>query len=185
MEASPLGLVAAHLRAHLPPGVDAGYLDGFLSRHRDALVAQLRPVSARVLLVGCGERKAAEAAPARELYTGSLTRAAMRHADRTGHPWFVVSALWGLVEPGEVVEPYNVRVTELDARAQALLGEQVARRLRSAVPVARVAEVHAGEAYLRVVRGPLQAQGFVVEAPLAGLEIGERLRWYREVSAGR
>ena len=108
----------------------------------------------------------------------------MRHADRTGHPWFVVSAMWGLVEPGEVVEPYNVRVTELDARAQALLGEQVARRLRERVPVARVVEVHVGEAYLRVVRGSLQAQGFTVEAPLAGLEIGARLRWYRAGGAG-
>ena len=119
------------------------------------------------------------------MYTGSLTRAAIRHADRAGHPWFVVSALWGLVEPGQMVEPYNVRVTELDARAQALLGEQVARVLRERVPRARVVEAHAGEAYLRVLRGPLQAQGFTVEAPLAGMEIGERLRWYREAGTGQ
>ena len=50
--------------------------------------------------------------------------------------------------------------------------------LRVRVPGARVVEVHAGEAYLRVLSGPLQAQGFTVEESLAGMEIGARLQWY-------
>ena len=108
-----------------------------------------------------------KAVPTRALYTGSLTRAAIRHADASGHPWFIVSALWGLMESGQVVAPYNLRVTELGAQQQAVWAE-------------RVAEVHAGEAYLGRLRGPLRAQGFTVEAPLAGLAIGERLRWYSD-----
>ena len=64
-------------------------------------------MSARALVVGCGAAKRSEAAPARDLYTGSLFRAAREHAEGSGLPWRILSAEYGLLTPDKVVEPYD------------------------------------------------------------------------------
>ena len=61
----------------------------------------------RVLIVGCGAAKLDRAAPARELYTGSLARAARRHAEASGLPWRILSSEYGLVLPDQVIGPYD------------------------------------------------------------------------------
>jgi hypothetical protein len=62
------------------------------------------------VIVGCGARKLEWAAPARELYTGSLFRAASRHAERLGLPWRILSAEHGFISPDTVIEPYDRRI---------------------------------------------------------------------------
>lgn len=59
------------------------------------------------LIVGCGAAKLDRAAPARELYTGSLFRAARAYAERSGLPWRILSAEHGLISPDKVIEPYD------------------------------------------------------------------------------
>ena len=129
----------------------------------------------RVLLVACGDAKLDHPAPAAELYTGSLTRAAIRHAIATGHPWYIVSACHGLVDPATVLAPYNVSIADLDREYRPIWGRQVVGKLTDRHPDCDVVEAHLGESYLRALRPWLTA---TVEEPLRGLGIGRRLQWY-------
>src|SRR5215467_907471 len=63
-----------------------------------------------LLLVSCSGAKLAHAAPARDLYTSQLFQLARRYAEQSGHPWVILSALWGVVEPERVIEPYDRRM---------------------------------------------------------------------------
>jgi hypothetical protein len=140
------------------------------------------PSSDRVLLVGCSRRKTSAAAPARELFRGETFRRARAHAVASGRPWFVLSAKFGLLDPDDVVGPYDVYLPNQPAAYREVWGEWVVAQLCTRRPLAGViVEVHAGEAYCAPLRTPLQRVGATVETPLAGLRQGERLAWYGNV----
>jgi hypothetical protein len=64
-----------------------------------------------LVLIGCSDSKLDRPAPARDLYTGALFRASVRWAESWAFDWAIVSALYGLVEKDELLEPYNARLT--------------------------------------------------------------------------
>lgn len=140
------------------------------------------------LLIGCGGLKLDRPAAACELYTGPLFRAARTHAEASGVPWAILSARHGLVMPADVIEPYDTRLLagagrwprspEIDRYR---VGMQIARWLGASRP--SFIEIHAGAAYVRWARLALDlalVHGVEIVAPLHGLQVGERLSWYRQ-----
>ncbi len=73
----------------------------------------MKTKTAKIGLVGCGARKLARPAPARELYTGTLFRLSSAYAERVCDEWYVLSALHGLVRPDVVLEPYDLTLTDV------------------------------------------------------------------------
>lgn len=152
-------------------------------------------MTTRIIIVGCGKAKGPHRAPARELYTGSLFRAARAYAEASGHPWLILSARHGLVEPATVLEPYDHTATLTPEQAYAAqsgavyyahgvpLGRRpdLRERFRRMNAGITVIEVHAGARYAEplaeLTRGQIKA-GYRVECPLAGLQVGQRLAWY-------
>lgn len=135
----------------------------------------------RLLLVGCGKSKLPVAAPARELYTGSLFQARRRHADATGLPWWVISALHHLVQQDALLEPYDLALKSLSPFKRTGWGCVVADALRAEIGQRGLdvrlcdIEVHAGAAYADALRPWLGAQ---IITPLEGLGVGQQLAWY-------
>jgi hypothetical protein len=141
--------------------------------------------SRRVVLVGCSRTKQPGAAPAGELFEGALFRRARDHAIRSGDAWFVLSAKFGLLDPAEVVEPYDVYLGDRAPSYRAAWGEWVVAQLAERIPLAGLGvEVHAGDAYCAPLREPLRRAGARLAEPLTGLRQGERLAWagYRDAS---
>ena len=66
-----------------------------------------------VYLVSCVSQKRATPSPAKDLYTSPLFRKARAYVERTGGPWFVLSAKYGLVHPDEVIEPYDLTLNTM------------------------------------------------------------------------
>jgi len=140
------------------------------------------------LLIGCGGLKLDRPAAACELYTGPLFRAAHTHAEASGVPWAILSARYGLVMPNQVIEPYDTRLVGSRGRtprsnniSRAQVGLQIGRWLGASRPA--IIEVHAGVAYARWARLALDlalVHGVEIVAPLHGLQVGERLSWYRQ-----
>jgi hypothetical protein len=87
----------------------------------------------------------------------------------------VLSARHGLVEPDEVLEPYDLSLADLDAGQRQQWGHRVAARLGELGLGATTLEVHAGRLYLQALR---EAE-LAVCAPVEGLGVGQRLAWYR------
>lgn len=97
-------------------------------------VLNMEPLT--IALVGCGKSKLDHAAPARQLYTGSLFVAASRWAAECDG-WFILSAKFGLLDPETVVEPYEVRLgPEQDQLVRDVTGEEEQRaRVRLRAPL--------------------------------------------------
>jgi hypothetical protein len=154
----------------------------------------------KVILAGCVAAKRSEPAPAKDLYVSPLWRKRRAHAEASGCLWAIVSAQHGFVRPDELLEPYEKRLTPRDVKPLAeLMREPLFTWLAAAIDEPDELydlrlEVHAGAYYVQAVQAAaswyrsfpqlwpdrsrrLELQ---VDAPLAGLGIGEQLRWYGE-----
>lgn len=130
-------------------------------------------------LVGCGKAKAASPQPARLLYTSTLFRLSLAHAEASAERVWIVSALHGLVDPDEILSPYALALGELSLEVQRgwalgvtcyvteLFGPSEGRRVL----------LLAGGAYALLLGASLARAGWSVEQPLRGLSIGRRLHW--------
>ena len=135
----------------------------------------------RIGLVGCVKDKAQVARPARDLYVSPLFRGRRAYVERTCDRWFILSALHGLVDPSQLLEPYDKTLAETPST----LRREWSRRVLAALEHAsgelgsHTFEIHAGAAYrgYGLVDG-LRARRAVVEIPTAGLSIGHQLAFY-------
>jgi hypothetical protein len=128
--------------------------------------------------VSCCQSKLRVPAPARDLYTSPLFRAARTYAEwRYGHErWFILPAKFGLVDPSTVPEPYDLSLRQLSAAAPAAWGLRVGDQLAERFAGTTVLWIHAGAACCHAVR---YAATHPIETPVAGLRIGQQLAWYR------
>lgn len=136
------------------------------------------PAPLRIALIGCGAKKLDRAARARDLYVGPLFRAALAYAEAEEFDGiFVLSAKHGFVRLGDKLEPYDVALEGLSADERGLLGALVVRDLVHE-PAGEPAEITllAGEGYAALLDGA----PWKVHAPLAGLQVGERLAWFKQ-----
>lgn len=133
-----------------------------------------------LVLVGCVKRKLDVPAPAKDLYTSTLFRKERAYAEQAGARWFVLSAEHGLVDPEQVLEPYDLRLSKTSRDYRRAWGARVVKQLGEAVGTVAglTIEVHAGSAYADAIRGLLSGEGATVIEPLAGLTMGARLSWY-------
>jgi len=129
-------------------------------------------------LVSCGRAKADRPLPARELYASPLFRAARAYAERRYGPdhWHILSALHGLVDPDQVLAPYDLSLRRLSARDREAWGDRLAVELTDRFPAGTVLWFHAGVLYRDAIAPVVAHQ---VRCPLAGLRIGQQLAWYR------
>ena len=67
-----------------------------------------RRCDADVILIGCVRTKKAVASPASELFASPLFEGRRRYAAGSGRPWYILSAKFGLLAPGDVIGPYDV-----------------------------------------------------------------------------
>lgn len=136
-------------------------------------------------VVGCSKTKLREAAPARELYSSPLFRAARDYCEATYDRWLILSALYGLVEPHEVIDPYDVTLLTMSPASRRMWAMGVA-----ASPLGR--EIVEDESEVHLHAGALYREAFsthglnlTVYLPTAGLGIGRQLAWYAARRARR
>lgn len=165
-----------------PPDPAAEAAD--LARRADAearltrLRALQRPV--RVALVGCGKTKLAGEHPARQLYTGALTRLSLAYGERIADEAWILSALYGLVHPDRVLATYDQRLPTRN-QERAWWGLHVRCSLSNAyleLPLHLI--VLAGQDYAQPVLATPMGQApkaWTAELPLDGLQLGQRLSW--------
>jgi hypothetical protein len=123
----------------------------------------------RVVLVGSSGELSGTARPAEELFTSSGFAHAREHAVRSGHPWFVLSAKHGLLDPGDVVGPFAVLIGDQPAGYRAAWAEWVVVQLADRVRLPGVTvEVHGGVDFAQALKGPLARRGARTEIPLPG-----------------
>ncbi len=137
----------------------------------------------RIGLVGCGKRKLRDRAPARDMYTGCLFRAALEHSERYCDETYILSAAHGLLHLNTIVLPYDRSMIELNTARRQEWGQRVVAALAPLFTMMRVNfDVFAGMLYAEPLIVAVHQNGWpwTFNEPLEGLMIGERLRWFKE-----
>ena len=67
-------------------------------------------------VIACGNTKRTEPARAQDLYVGPLFRAYRAWITGNCDRWVILSAKHGVLEPDQVIEPYDVTLKRLNAR---------------------------------------------------------------------
>ena len=134
------------------------------------------------ILLGCVKSKVDHRAPARDLYCSRLWQQRRAYAEASDLPWLILSAKHGLVEPDQVLTPYDLALRELPAAERRRWGEHVAADLsdRFGALTRATFEVHAGAPYRDAIAAPLARLGARITAPLAHIPLGEQPRWYAQ-----
>ncbi len=128
-----------------------------------------------ITLVACCGPKLSSAAPAADLYVSSLFKKARIYAERRGR-WFILSALHGLVDPTEVIAPYDVTLKKMPAAKRREWGRKVRVQMENAGLIGLPLVALAGKDYVQ----PLTDAGLVVGQPMKGKSIGKQLQWLNE-----
>lgn len=134
-------------------------------------------------LVACCKEKLDASAPARELYASSLFRKTRRVVEATGERWFILSAGLGLVHPDTMIPPYDTTLADFDAAEHRCWAKAAAARLhRYLDKTPHRILMWAGLRYRHPLTAELVKLGHKVEAPLAGLGIGQQLQRLTEMA---
>jgi len=88
--------------------------------------------SPAAVLIGCTKSKAA--GPSRRRTSTWLPLFAKRraYAERSGLPWFIVSALHGLVEPDQIIAPYELSMKQVQGEKRKAWARGSCSRWKSA-----------------------------------------------------
>ena len=135
----------------------------------------------KVGFVSCVKGKAPTPRPAELLYTSDLFQKARMYVVRCYDHWYVLSAKLHLVEPSEVIEPYDETLLQKNARQRRYWAQTVYKQIRQRLPEASayILYFHAGTSYREYLIRLLIGAGYRCEVPLQGLGIGQQLGWYK------
>lgn len=138
-------------------------------------------------LVACAAQKQDRPAPAGDLYTSDLFRKSRRYVlskmdARPDDRWAILSAKHGLVEPTEVIAPYDVTLATAKTAQRRSWAEETAPEVLDKLQAMEAATgqrpkmvLLAGRSYRQFLT-PLLA-GYDVEVPMEGLGIGHQKQW--------
>ena len=138
------------------------------------------PGARTVALVSCVSQKVPRPARASDLYTSTWFVKARAYAQQNADTWYILSALYGLVEPARVIAPYNVTLKGLPAADRRAWATRVLVSLRGLLKPGDCVLFLAGQAYRTGLVNAIKAMGCTVIVPMEGLAIGEQLHWLNE-----
>ena len=137
-----------------------------------------------LVLVGCVKSKRPARGAAKDLYSSPLWRCRRAYAESLGCPWYILSAQHGLLDPEKRIDPYDLALKDLPAKARWTWSARVIDALKSRVPSLRdkLIEIHAGATYVTYgLEEGLRDARASVRRPLARISgVGRLQAWYQE-----
>jgi hypothetical protein len=133
--------------------------------------------SRTVYLISCVSRKLKTPARAQDLYVSSWFLKARDYVSKTGSPWFILSAEYGLVPPDRVIAPYERTLHAMRKPERQEWAGRVQALLDTMLPIVDRIIVLAGMRYREFLMGNLRRRVPTVEIPMEGLTIGRQLQF--------
>lgn len=134
-------------------------------------------MSKTLTLIACCGAKLDRAAAARELYVSDLFRKSLAWANANSDRSMVLSARYGLVQMGEVIEPYDETLNDLRSTKRLEWANRVWASLVAHLQPADRVVILAGRNYREHLAPLLADAGVLVSIPLDGLGIGFQKQW--------
>lgn len=131
-------------------------------------------------LIGCSAKKTGDDVPAKELYSGQLFQFAKRYCESLNLKFFVLSSLYGLVQPEQVVRIYDLRISELSKSEKQAWARRVLTTLSDWTGLkGKTCLFLAGSEYLDPLKSYFDQTGVTIDQPLKGLGIGSQMKWLK------
>lgn len=138
----------------------------------------------QLYLVSCVKTKLAAPALAKELYISDWFRKARACVERTGCPWRILSAQYGLVHPDERIRPYEKTLKTMPVAERRVWAGRVLSKIEPSLQGIDTVVFFAGERYREFLYPALRSRGLTVNVPMAGLSQGRQLAWFNANSHG-
>jgi hypothetical protein len=133
----------------------------------------------KIYLISCVAKKRSSRSCAKDLYVSPWFHLARRYAESTGCQWFILSARYGLVEPDQMIEPYEQTLNKMPLDARRDWANSVMKQLDRHLQDAREIVFLAGARYREFLTDRLTDRGIQVEVPMDALTIGRQLQWLK------
>ena len=127
-----------------------------------------------IALLACSKKKRNFPVAASVLYTGALYTLCKRYCWLKYYDFRILSAKHGLLDPYEMVEPYNVTLVQMSSRARRIWAAKVNEQLAALNNDHWI--VFASRPYREFLELPGQ-----VEIPLEGLGYGQQVQRMKEL----
>ncbi|MCY4543589.1 MAG: hypothetical protein OXB95_14540, partial [Rhodobacteraceae bacterium] len=128
-------------------------------------------------LVSCVKTKRQTLAPAKDLYVSTWFRKARACVEKTGSPWRILSAEYGLLHPDEEVLPYERTLNAMGVRERRAWAEDVLAHIETCLDGVDTVVFLAGLRYREFLEPALRNRGLAVIVPMKGLSQGQQLQW--------
>lgn len=128
----------------------------------------------RVGVLGCGKAKLSTPAPVRELYCSVHFKAALAWLEARCSRVYVASALHGLLDLDQIVEPYDLRLTSETKMARRRWGLSVARDLCARIDLSDTVVFVMGRSYWEAIATGLAARGVKFAVPFEHDKLARR-----------
>jgi hypothetical protein len=135
----------------------------------------------RIGLVGCVKNKLTTTSESQDLYVSTLFKGRRWYVENSCDRWFVLSALHKIVEPSDLLAPYDVSLVGARRETRRLWAEAALAAIDHKLGDVRsyVFEIHAGSDYRDFgLTDGLLLRGAVVAVPTLGLTQGQQLAFY-------
>lgn len=135
-------------------------------------------------LVGCGlQRMADRPVKARSMYKGSLSKMALKWAERNCETWFVISSGHHLVTPDQTIEPYSIWLREMPEDDRIAWGQTVIWQIKKTVGFDKPFLVLAGTDFVQALMPEEKRYRtepkFKLYDPMPRMMMGLRQSWLR------
>jgi hypothetical protein len=130
-----------------------------------------------IYLVSCVSAKTKTPALAKDLYISNWFVKVRNYVERTGEPWFILSAEYGLVGSEDMLEPYERTLNTMGVAERRAWARRVRDQMDSRLPAASRIVIFGGVRYREYLTDYLRSRARTVVMPLQGLRIGEQLAW--------
>ncbi len=128
-------------------------------------------------LISCGSKKRPSAARAKDLYASALFAKSREFVERRCDSWFILSAKYGLVEPTDIIEPYEETLNTKPRRERDEWSDRIWAVLHQRLTSGDRVTILAGERYRESLVPLMTEYGCHVDVPMKGLGIGRQLQW--------
>jgi len=136
-------------------------------------------MSKTIVLVSCVKSKSNKPQPARDLYTSTLFKGCSAYAEKFGDEWYILSAKYGLLNPSQVVAPYEKTLNNMLAAERRTWAKGVLSDLKRVIVSGDEIIFLAGKRYREYLIKPLEKLGCKISIPMEGLPFGKQLRWLK------
>lgn len=135
-------------------------------------------LSDSLVLVSCTATKLPDPAPAKDLYTSSKFKKTRALVEGHGAPWFILSALHGLLPPDKVIEPYELALNTMGISDRRAWADKVWLDLEPLLQNKRRVTFFAGKFYREFLIKRLCEKG--IEVDVKSLRQGNQSKWLKD-----